>query len=113
MSLFKYMFDNEWLQRQDIEDLKLRSRAEARRNRRARNTADRRLEELEDEVDQLEVIVEALLELLTEHHGLDAERLQAAIARAQSRQRADAAEEEAAERAEQRSKAPRRTRRRT
>jgi len=78
MSLFKYLFDNEWSQRADIEELKM----QARRQKWASINSDRRkaeevddlsfqVRDLQDQVGSLRLIVRGLVTLLKEQKTLD------------------------------------------
>lgn len=67
MSVWKYMFDSDWLQRSDIERLDKASYVLARRLGTAQRTARRleeRVSELEDEIGRLVLLNETLLRLL-------------------------------------------------
>jgi hypothetical protein len=66
-SVLDYMFDNDWIQRADIENLKnSRSQMRYTENRIRRKVADdaARIVELEDQVAHLTLISEALLRML-------------------------------------------------
>ncbi len=74
MSLMKYLFDHDLLQRGDIEDLRRRSSAAERRSRRqSRNTA-KRIDDLEGEVAELALLCRALLTVLHESDVIDAQQ---------------------------------------
>ncbi len=60
MSVLDYMFDNDWLQRQDIENLKQHEFALSQRAAREAG----RIRNLEEEIDHLTLINEALLRML-------------------------------------------------
>lgn len=79
MSLFKYMFDHDYLQRADIEALRSRARKNERRERVDRRKAQDRLEQLEDEVAELTLLSQALLLVLRESGALDQAKLQRAL----------------------------------
>ena len=81
MSVWKYVFDHDLLQRGDIEHLRKRTRSSEQRMRRRRKDVDARIETLEDEVGELTLLCQALLEVLRESGHLDADRLQAAMQR--------------------------------
>ena len=81
MSLFKYMFDHDLLQRADIEALRSKSRRDQRSDRRKHRDARHRMEALEDEVAELNLLCRALLGTLQEAGQLDPAALQAAMER--------------------------------
>lgn len=67
MSVWKYLFDNEYLQRADIESL----RTANRRRVRTAGRAERRLDELEEEVEELTLLCRTLLTVLRESGTVD------------------------------------------
>lgn len=78
MSFWSYVFDNEYRQRSDIEDLRERSRAQqassASRNR--HNTAkvrnlEARVEELEEQIGSVQLMNRALLSLVRRRDDWD------------------------------------------
>ena len=118
MSFLKYMFDNDLMQRDDIERLKAGKHASEQRNKRRLKEADSRIGYLEDEVEELDLITSALTQILMDKHGLTAEELSLAIGKVRQ-QEAEAARrqqkvEQAREAADQqdRPKAPTPTKRR-
>ncbi|MEM7393426.1 MAG: hypothetical protein AAF492_13865 [Verrucomicrobiota bacterium] len=62
MSLFSYLFDNEWSQRSDINNLNHKLSARSTQQRQT----NRRVEDLEDELGKTQLILFSLIELLKE-----------------------------------------------
>ncbi len=118
VSFFRYMFDSDLVQRHDIERLKSSKHATEKRNRRRMKEADSRIEYLEDEVEELDLLTSALMQILMDKHGLTPEELTLAIGKvrqqeadaARKQQKADEAREAADKR--DRPKAPTPTKRR-
>jgi hypothetical protein len=81
VSIWRYVFDSELRQREDIEQL--RRRAEITRRHARIRSADvkERLDALEDEVGELGLLVRALIETLRAGGAVDAEALAAAMHR--------------------------------
>jgi len=71
MSLMKYMFDNDWMQRGDIEALRNRSRTADRTARRRNRQTDDRIDDLENEVAELALLSRVLLTMLHESNVID------------------------------------------
>ena len=83
MSIFNYLFDNEWRQRSDIEDLRERSRRQqyvARREKRRASSEIQALEynvkELQEQVGELQLITRAMHQMLQSQNGWDESRFQ-------------------------------------
>ncbi|RMG17416.1 MAG: hypothetical protein D6731_04210 [Planctomycetota bacterium] len=76
---WSYVFDSEYRQRADIEDLKRRGQAVQRRVRRGLRDLEERVEELELQVGSLALLCRALLSLLREQGTVDPEALAAAV----------------------------------
>ena len=74
MSFWSYLFDNEFSQRQDINNLRATSRVRARQLRRQTRESRERLQELEEEVGELALLTRALLTYLRESGGIDPEK---------------------------------------
>ncbi len=65
MSIFNYLFDNEWSQRADIEDLK--AQAARLSDRSTRNLRyENRIKELETDIGELALLSKALMRILLE-----------------------------------------------
>ena len=111
MSLFRYMFDNDFIQRADIERLGRQQRGERSRRRRTDADQDRQIAQLEEEVDELQLLVSALVQILSEDGVLDGERLRAAMVEIGERREAEVRAREEAEAKALRAKAPTRSRR--
>lgn len=78
-SFWKFVFDNEFMQRADIEEVRGRVRRRARQAaRRARDLEDR-LEQAETELGEMRLFTRALLALLQESGTLDPARVRAKI----------------------------------
>lgn len=80
MSVFDYVFDNEYRQRYDIENLRHAANNARRRQSRARRETKERVAELEQEVGELALICRTLLTVLRETDGFDEERFQQVFA---------------------------------
>lgn len=76
MSVWKYVFDSEFSQRNDIEDLKRRSAAMAGQQRSRSLESQTRLEELEQEVGELTLLCRALLTVLRENGTIRPEAIE-------------------------------------
>ena len=108
--LFRHWFDDDWKQRDDIDDLRARQRRDRRKDRKERIDQRRRIEALEEECYELSLVTEALARLLIEDGALGRERLQAMMETIQTRR--DAEVEAEAEREAERIEAPTPSRRR-
>ncbi len=75
MGWLDYMFDSELRQRGDIERLEYERRRAARAQRRARRGTRKQIETLEGEVEELELVLEAVVKLMIENGNFDSERL--------------------------------------
>jgi len=75
MSIWNYVFDNEWRQRSDIEALRNRASRTRTRMRSSRSQQDARVDQLEDEVGELALLSRALLTILREQGVVDPARL--------------------------------------
>lgn len=75
MGWLDYMFDNELRQRADIERLEYERRRATRAQRRARSGSRKQIEALEGEVEELELVLEAVVKLMIENGNFDGERL--------------------------------------
>ena len=71
MSVWKYVFDNEYLQRADIESLKDANRRRRHRQTQSNARAGKRLEELEEDVEELTLLCRTLLTVLRESGTVD------------------------------------------
>ncbi len=71
MSVWKYVFDNEYLQRTDIESLKDANRRRRHRQTQSNARAGKRLEELEEDVEELTLLCRTLLTVLRESGTVD------------------------------------------
>ena len=71
MSVWKYVFDNEYLQRADIESIKSANQRRGLRQRQVGARAARRLDELEEEVEELTLLCRTLLTVLRESGTVD------------------------------------------
>ncbi|MHC4886947.1 MAG: hypothetical protein ACYTGH_17870, partial [Planctomycetota bacterium] len=76
MSFFDYVFDSEWRQRSDIEDLKRRARRQQRAARSGNRQAnakvaslEARVDELEEQMGALQLLNRALIETLRQSPG--------------------------------------------
>ncbi len=64
MGFLDHLFDNEWRRRSDINHNKERTSRAGRRNRNRDAKQDRRIDALEAEIDQLELLVSGLVQTL-------------------------------------------------
>ncbi len=71
MTVWKYLFDNEYLQRSDIESLKNANRHRVRGQHRSNANAAKRLDELEEDVEELTLLCRTLLTVLRESGTID------------------------------------------
>ena len=71
MSILRYMFDNEWKQRDDIEALKAVQASRRRQARRESRSAENRIDDLEAEVGELALLCRTLLTVLRETAVVD------------------------------------------
>ncbi|MDA1194667.1 MAG: hypothetical protein O2894_05735 [Planctomycetota bacterium] len=78
-SNWRWLFDNEWLQRADLESLRSSARMRARSARRRHLETESRLDELEDELGEMRLFTRALLALLQENGALDPAQLRAKL----------------------------------
>ena len=79
MSAWNYVFDNNFLQRMDLERLRSRAAGAEQQMRAARREHADRLEELEHEVGELALLCRALLGMLKERGQFDAAAFNAAL----------------------------------
>ena len=79
MSLWKYMFDSDLLQRMDLEQLDRRAAMAESRLRSAHRAQSDRIEELEHELGQLALVSRALLAMLKEQGTFDVAIFNAAL----------------------------------
>ncbi len=112
MSLLRYMFDNEFVQRADIERLKGDQRLDRRRERRGRHDQRRRMEALEDEVEELEIVTKALVQILLDQGTIEGAQVRERMAAVGEQLEAEERAEAEAEKQAQRDQAPTRKRRR-
>lgn len=75
MSIAHYLFDHDWLQRSDIEDLKQQAARLESRQRRDRELYER-VEELEQDVGELALLCKTLMNLLLEHQVCTGKQLE-------------------------------------
>lgn len=80
MSIWNYVFDNEYRQRSDIEDLKRRSQVTGRSQTRKAKELDRRVDELEEEVGEITLVCRSLLTLLRQSGVVDPTAFEAVMA---------------------------------
>ena len=80
MSIWNYVFDNEYRQRSDIENLKRRSQATGRSQSRKAKELDRRVEELEEELGEITLVCRSLLTVLRQSGAVDPAALEAVMA---------------------------------
>ena len=71
MSVWKYLFDNEYLQRADIESLRSAQQSRRRTHIRRSARAEKRLDVLEEEVEELTLLCRTLLTVLRESGTVD------------------------------------------
>jgi len=64
MPVLDYLFDNDWIQRADIETLRARSQGMASQMRRNATDTEQRLQGLEDQLTHLAIVQEAVLRAL-------------------------------------------------
>jgi hypothetical protein len=79
MSAWNYMFDNNLLQRMDLERLRASASSAERQMRVARRAQADRMEELEHEVGELALLCRALIGMLKEQGHFDAAAFNAAL----------------------------------
>jgi hypothetical protein len=79
MSTWNYMFDNDMLQRMDLERLRMRAESASRQMRITRRAHDERIEALESEVGELALLCRALMGMLKEQGHFDAAAFNAAL----------------------------------
>jgi hypothetical protein len=77
MSLWKYLFDNEWRQREDIELLRASTETTQTEAQRAAQKIDR----LERRVDRAELLLESLYRLVSEKNLVTADEFRLMVAR--------------------------------
>ena len=78
-SFWKFVFDNEVMQRADIEEVRSRARRNARRAAMRASDLEERLEQVESELGEMRLFTRALLSLLQENDTLDPERIREKI----------------------------------
>ncbi|MDF1660874.1 MAG: hypothetical protein P1V97_03835, partial [Planctomycetota bacterium] len=76
MSVWNYVFDNEYKQRYDIENLRQASNNARRRQSRTQRETKDRVSELEQEVGELALVCRTLLTVLRESGSIDEKRFQ-------------------------------------
>ncbi|MHC5021191.1 MAG: hypothetical protein ACYTGX_13980 [Planctomycetota bacterium] len=79
MGFLDHLFDNEWRRRSDINHNRERLSRVNRRNRSRDSKQDRRLDQLEAEVDQLELLVSGLVQTLVTSGTLSREEIDTMI----------------------------------
>jgi hypothetical protein len=79
MGFLDNLFDNEWRRRSDINHNKERASRAGRRNRSRDSKQDRRIDSLEAEVDQLELLVSGLVQTLITSGTLSREEIDTMI----------------------------------
>ena len=86
MGIFEHFFDSDYLQRSDIERLKSQRKLSDRHRRRRQKETESRLESLEDEVEELDLITSALMQILMEKNGVTPDELSLAIGKVRQQQ---------------------------
>jgi hypothetical protein len=81
VSIWRYVFDNEFMQRADIERLRARERSLSRSQRRRSSATNKRIEALEDEVGELTLLCRTLLTTLRESGHIDPAAFEAVMER--------------------------------
>jgi hypothetical protein len=79
MALWKLFFDNDLMQRLDIQDLEDRAHRQQMRALSSNNRTRERFDELEQQVGELTLLCRALVSVLTARGALDAEALRTAL----------------------------------
>jgi len=78
-SFWKYVVDNEFMQRSDIEEVRRKTRVNARNASRRARDLEGRVEQLEGELGEMRLFTRALLALLQESGTLDAAHIREKI----------------------------------
>lgn len=83
MSIFKYLFDNEWSQRADIEELKMRARRQHWASINGSNKTESEIyslevqvRQLQEQVGSLQLVTRGLVSMLKEQKNWDEKKFQ-------------------------------------